>query len=661
MAESLILSHHANPAVQVEGEPSRLVAGQDYKGRTCGHSDGVKDMPRIMYPRTNEDLVANLGKEPQDYAFYGICVEQCNTKDTQESIVVVCNEEQPGSAAINEWPSPAQDVLTNPVSGCFGSPLVNSNAIDGQSYTCAQLSENCWVVPVFTSSILTRCIPVFEFNNTATATCAYPRPVNGTSLAASDSRCVLVTETSSGSVTRPRESSLLFDQLNDASQTWGRYINDLRSTWWVIVVCAIVIGLVLGYMFLFLIKYCVGIVVWLTIIFTLLLSVALTAFLYFKAGVITSDTVDNFTNKVNSANSPSAEDGSQSTTVDQSSKVSSDSDNEQAFRVAAYIMTGITIIILVMVIALRKSISVAIDVIKLGAEAVNALSWEALVAPIIPVLLLFALLAYWLFVTVALFSVPGTAEESTNSEAAAASANEFNGTSSYTVTLTPTNQSLRYMIIYAFFGLLWTNQFLVGMTIMMLGGAVAGWYFSKGDESVEKAGLKYEQPALPVFTALWRAMKFHMGSVAVGSFLIATVQFIRAVMYYIEQQARKGQENNRLIKLIFMCIQCILWCIECILKVRPTRVCLPAVPLTTPLSLADHHPQRLPGHRHQGVVFLPLCRICSGHRDEQLRCDQLCECDGGDHHVPGQVLHRDAVRLHRAGHHRQHRLVQGGW
>ncbi len=559
--------------VQVEGEPSRLVAGQDYKGRTCGHSDGVKDTPAIMYPRTNEDLVANVGKDPQDFAFYGICVERCNTKETQESIVVVCNEglSPDVSAAVNKWPSAAQSTLLNPTTGCFGSPLVrasDNNVIAGNTYTCEDLHQNCWVVPVYTSSILTRCIPVFEFNNTASATCAYPRPVNGTSLDPNDSRCVLVTETSSGSVTRPRDSSLLFDQLNDASQTWGRYINDLRSTWWVIVVCAIVIGLVLGYLFLFLIKYCVGIVVWLTIIFTLLLSVALTVFLYYKAGVLTSETVDNFTNKVNSANSPSAESGTQQTTVDQSAKVQSGSDNETAFRIAAYIMTGITIVVLVMIIALRKSISVAIDVIKLGADAVNALSWEALVAPMIPVLLLFGLLAYWLFVTVALFSVPGTSEELNSADAAAAGTNDFNTTSSYSVTLTPTNKSLRYMIIYAFFGLLWSNQFLVGMTIMMLGGAVAGWYFSKGDESVEKAGLKYTLPNLPVFTALWRAMKYHMGSVAVGSFLIATVQFIRAVMYYIEQQARKGQENNRLIKLIFMCIQCILWCIECILKVR---------------------------------------------------------------------------------------------
>jgi hypothetical protein len=57
-------------------------------------------------------------------------------------------------------------------------------------------------------------------------------------------------------------------------------------------------------------------------------------------------------------------------------------------------------------------------------------------------------------------------------------------------------------------------------------------------------------------------MLHHIGTVALTSLIIAIIQFIRAVVHYIEQQT-KGEPPNTVQKLIFKCIHCCLWLLEC--------------------------------------------------------------------------------------------------
>lgn len=43
------------------------------------------------------------------------------------------------------------------------------------------------------------------------------------------------------------------------------------------------------------------------------------------------------------------------------------------------------------------------------------------------------------------------------------------------------NDRLKYAFIFHFFGLLWTNQFIVGLSSVVVAGAVANFYWSRGD------------------------------------------------------------------------------------------------------------------------------------------------------------------------------------
>lgn len=115
-----------------------------------------------------------------------------------------------------------------------------------------------------------------------------------------------------------------------------------------------------------------------------------------------------------------------------------------------------------------------------------------------------------------------------------------------------------YIFIFHFFMFLWMNQFVQGMTLMIIAGAVSAWYFRprEVDDSDRKL------TGNPILTAAKRAICLHAGSVAVGSFLVAVVQLLRAILAYLDRQSQKAQKKNCLIKLVFKCVGCCLWCFE---------------------------------------------------------------------------------------------------
>lgn len=64
-------------------------------------------------------------------------------------------------------------------------------------------------------------------------------------------------------------------------------------------------------------------------------------------------------------------------------------------------------------------------------------------------------------------------------------------------------------------------------------------------------------PRAAVSKSFGRAVRYHLGTIAFGSLLIAIVEFIRAVITYIEKKSKK-MKDNPIRKAIFCCIQCCL-------------------------------------------------------------------------------------------------------
>jgi choline transporter-like protein 2/4/5 len=119
-----------------------------------------------------------------------------------------------------------------------------------------------------------------------------------------------------------------------------------------------------------------------------------------------------------------------------------------------------------------------------------------------------------------------------------------------------------------FFLLLWVTQIFVYFTFMVIAGAVADWYFTpRDDDGDKKRGTgEHELSNHPVLASLWRVIRYHLGSVFYAAAIIATIQFIRACVNYMERQLSPGdKEPNRIQRVLFRVLDCLLWCLECCL------------------------------------------------------------------------------------------------
>lgn len=120
------------------------------------------------------------------------------------------------------------------------------------------------------------------------------------------------------------------------------------------------------------------------------------------------------------------------------------------------------------------------------------------------------------------------------------------------------NQSAKYvkdstMYVTRWYNLLalcWFSQFIIGCQHMIIAGAVATWFFTRNKSKVDS----------PISTSFKNLTRYHLGTVAFGSFIIALVQFIRAIFKSIEYGLR--DPSNKLTQCLFSCCQCCLSCFE---------------------------------------------------------------------------------------------------
>lgn len=71
-------------------------------------------------------------------------------------------------------------------------------------------------------------------------------------------------------------------------------------------------------------------------------------------------------------------------------------------------------------------------------------------------------------------------------------------------------------------------------------------------------------PNFPVVNSFWRAIRYHLGSLAFGSLILAIVQFIKAMLEYLDQKAKASQ--NIIAEFLVKCLKCCFWCLEQFIK-----------------------------------------------------------------------------------------------
>jgi hypothetical protein len=207
------------------------------------------------------------------------------------------------------------------------------------------------------------CIPTYNTTSTVSTVCDNPKGISS-----SDPACLVAATTTVGTVVAPAKTNLLYDQLNTARNTWGRYLGDLARCWWVILVCAIGIAVGTGFVFVTFLKYFTGCMVWSIILLTIGILSFLTAYFYYKAGLISVPSyVSSAVSTVASSVAASTTSVSSLTTFSLSGTGAGSS-----YAIIAYVATAVTLIVLCITIAVASSLVTAIEVIKLGTDALQA-------------------------------------------------------------------------------------------------------------------------------------------------------------------------------------------------------------------------------------------------------------------------------------------------
>jgi len=208
-------------------------------------------------------------------------------------------------------------------------------------------------------------------------------------------------------------------------------------------------------------------------------------------------------------------------------------------RILSYCLFGLGAILLVVVFFLRKKIALTAAMFTETCKGVNHNPGVIFVG-----ILIFAIMAvfiaYWIAGFVYLYSIPASVT-----------------TKSVDPNLPPQfNTSLRNLMYFQVFAFFWVSAFLTAVFQVSVAGAIATWYFSR---DVNGYGAN---TGSPVLKSLGRALTFHFGSLALGSLLLAIVQFLN----FLLKLSKKTNQKNRLAVFIISCFQCCLGCVQRIIQ-----------------------------------------------------------------------------------------------
>ena len=238
----------------------------------------------------------------------------------------------------------------------------------------------------------------------------------------------------------------------------------------------------------------------------------------------------------------------------------------------------LTTIFVLVIIALRNRIRIAIEVVKEANRCVHDM-WSLVIFPLLPMFFGLGYIVFWVVVAVYIFAVWITKNEPLPEYIAQSPQFSSGGVvnPAYEVLRNGTtdqffykaytwDDSMQNSFAFVFFHLLWTTQFVVYFTYMVMAGAVANWYFAPMDANEKRVvgNNPGELSHTPISDSCARTCRFHIGTIALAALIIAIVQFIRAVVKYIEQKATQanGGKLNFLTRAVFCLIHCCLACLQ---------------------------------------------------------------------------------------------------
>ncbi|XP_072560177.1 choline transporter-like protein 5-A isoform X1 [Paramormyrops kingsleyae] len=240
------------------------------------------------------------------------------------------------------------------------------------------------------------------------------------------------------------------------------------------------------------------------------------------------------------------------------------------FMISLSVIEAVIILILVF---LRNRVRVAIALLKEGSKAIGCIK-SSIFYPVVTFLLLAICTSYWAVTAVFLASSGDAIYKVMPSQPNCMYANmtcnpeTFNKTNVSRVCAGAQctfafygGEGLyhRYIFVLQLCNLLvflWLINFSIALGQCTLAGAFASYYWA-----LKKPA---DIPPCPLFTAFSRAVRYHTGSLAFGSLILAVVQLIRIVLEYLDHKLKGAQ--NMFSRFLLCCLKCCFWCLERIIK-----------------------------------------------------------------------------------------------
>ncbi|CAB3236907.1 unnamed protein product [Arctia plantaginis] len=340
----------------------------------------------------------------------------------------------------------------------------------------------------------------------------------------------------------------------------GQIVHDLVESRWFLL-GALIVVICICFIYILLLRWVVGPVVWISLVGVLGLLLFCT-YLCYKNYVYYRENVTLHQ------------------TTNLKGYVQSFLTKSETWMALVVILAIIVVILLLIVIFLRSRINVAVALIREGSKAVTAIK-STVFFPIIPWIIQCFVIGYGALVLMYLLSMgenvfiavlnndtncpftsdfkdgmscnPATfqagvmAAQLLNPEHCRKVVCHFTGLDGPT--------SVVWLHLANLLGFFWTMFFVGGLSDMMLASTFSTWYWTRR---------KSDLPFFTLTAGVYRTIRYHPGTVAFGSLIIAIVRVIRVILEYIDQKLKKF--DNPFTRCIMCFCKCFCWCLENFLK-----------------------------------------------------------------------------------------------
>lgn len=318
----------------------------------------------------------------------------------------------------------------------------------------------------------------------------------------------------------------LFDQLMDVQSVAMRGFTELKENWWIVLACC-GIAIIISFLWLLILRRLVKPVVVITMVLVFLLLVVIGYFFFHCK--------------------------------QQVEKRDPDSDSIKWYLALAIIMWILAFIYTCVVIFLCKDIMVACDIIEEASKIPIQMPTMTLVPPV---------LGLWVlpFIFFAVFMAANiyTSASVLSVNVPIVKFSPANGSTIYnTTSIIPTRQYQvenwrTYAHIANVFMFLWSVGLIHAIGYMTIAFCAVFWYWSHpGDEKETDHG---------VLAALGLTFKNHLGTLCLGSLIIAIIQTIRFCILVFEKRFEALQKRTDAIKFLVYCANCCLAYLERFVK-----------------------------------------------------------------------------------------------